>query len=305
MSSPIVDHQLTAIEIMAGTPPGGGQDRAARALAAAISETPSGTEATVRNIVGRGGGVAWESLTQHPGDGSHVAISSPTLVTNSLLDPREVELDGLTHVAILCVEPLVFVVDSGDSIENMDDVLTRLAGNAVDVAIATALGNVNHLSVAAVASHAGIAPADLDVTAFDSARVAVQAVLDGQAMLAVVSAASAIDATAAEQVRPIAVSAPSRARPPFDEVPLLAESGIDCTLSTWRGVVGPPDMDENSIERLESLLAAATKTRAWSQANDRYAWVPSFATHEAATRFVERERDHASRALTELGMIDG
>ena len=290
---------------MAGTPPGGGQDRAARALAEAISETPAGKRATVRNVVGRGGGVAWESITRQPGDGSHVAISSPTLVTNSLLDSREVRTDDMTHVAMLCVEPLVFVVAPDNPIENVDEVLARLAGGAVDVAIATALRNVNHLSVATVARHAGVAPADLDVTAFDSAGVAVQAVVDGGVVLAVVSAASAIDATVAGLARPIAVSAPIRARPPFDDVPLLTESGIDCTLATWRGVVGPPHMDEDSLDRLESLLAAATETQAWSQAIARFTWVPSFAKHEAATRFVERERVQTSRALTELGMIDG
>ena len=73
------------ITLVAGTPPGGGQDRPARALIETIAahglvEQPI----SLVNIPGRGGGNAWDHLRAHPGDGHVLAINSPTIITNQL-----------------------------------------------------------------------------------------------------------------------------------------------------------------------------------------------------------------------------
>jgi putative tricarboxylic transport membrane protein len=66
------------IEIVAGTPPGGGLDRSARALLKAI--TANGlldVPVKVVNVGGEGGRKAWRHVEQHAGDGHVFGISSP------------------------------------------------------------------------------------------------------------------------------------------------------------------------------------------------------------------------------------
>jgi putative tricarboxylic transport membrane protein len=295
---------LRRIEITAGTPPGGGQDRAARALAAAIDES-GGPAVSVTNVVGRGGGAAWEALGARPGAGEVISISSPTMLTNHLHDPGEPGREDVTHLAILCIEPLVFAVPQASPLTSADDLLRALAEDPekVRVAIATARGNVNHMAVAAVAAHAGSAPPPVD--ALPSAAAALDTALSGAASLAVVSAASALRLIADGVLRPLAVSSTARVGPPLDYVPIWTELGIDCALATWRGVVGPPGLTAGTVHDWEEVLATAVSTEAWQRAVDAYAWVPWFLVGEAAAEFVGTEEKAIRGSLAALGMLDG
>ena len=74
------------VEIVAGTPPGGGLDRSARAFVKAIeSKKLFDVPVTVNNVAGDGGRKAWAYLDQHPGDPHRLCISSSNLATDYLL----------------------------------------------------------------------------------------------------------------------------------------------------------------------------------------------------------------------------
>lgn len=294
---------LRRIEITAGTPPGGGQDRAARALAAAIDES-NGAHVTVTNVVGRGGGVAWESLGTPAASGELISISSPTMLTNHLHDSNEPGPDDVTHLAILCVEPLLFAVPRSSPVSNADDLLAALAGDPSEVpaSIATALGNVNHMALSAVAAHAGSGMPL--VTAFPSAAAALDATISNTG-LAVVSAASALDRVASGELRAIAVSSTARVGPPLDDVPFWTELGVDCAHATWRGVVGPPGITADAVHDWEDVLARAVSTETWQRAVEKHAWVPWFLVGDAAIGFVETETASIRASLDGLGMLDG
>ena len=71
------------IEIVAGTPPGGGLDRAARALLKALESTRLlDVPAKISNVAGDGGRNAWRYLDGLPGDPHVLCISSSNLATD-------------------------------------------------------------------------------------------------------------------------------------------------------------------------------------------------------------------------------
>src|SRR5271166_4467834 len=74
------------VVIIAGTPPGGGLDRAARALARAI-EARRLIDVPVRvvNVPGDGARRAWAEVDRHAGDAHVLSISSPNLTTDRLV----------------------------------------------------------------------------------------------------------------------------------------------------------------------------------------------------------------------------
>jgi putative tricarboxylic transport membrane protein len=294
---------IPRIEIVAGTPPGGGQDRAARALAAAIAIS-SATEVTVSNVVGRGGGAAWELLGSRVGDPTVVSISSPTLLSNHLHDPDEPGEADLTHVAMLCVEPLVFAVAAGSSIASTSDLLDALGRGSVRVVVATALGNINHMAVADVASHVGVPIGALTVSAFPSAKEAVSS-LGVDSDLAVVSVASALGAIARGQARAVALASPGRLTGELAPVPLWTELGVDAAHSTWRGVVAPPGLAPAVRRDLELLLTRAVTATPWQDAIVRHAWVPMFLLGSDAETFIAAETESMRASLERLGMLNG
>lgn len=282
-----------SFEIIAGTPPGGGQDRAARALAAAIG-------GRVTNFPGRGGSVAWEHLAGLPPAGDVVAISSPTLLTNAIHRISPLDHTGLTPLGRLCREGLVFAVAIASPIDTPAALADALASGLV-AAVATSRGNVNHAAVALVAAARGAVPAP--VRDFGSARQAVADVIADNSGVAVVSAASVLPDLAS--VRVVAVSAPTRLPAPLDHASTWLEAGVDCALVTWRGVVGPPTLRAGQVERWDEILAAAVASASWKEALAANLWTADHRPASEERRLLDAEYATLRRSLTSLEVAGG
>lgn len=287
------------VVLLAGTPAGGGQDRAARALAQALASTEV-KEVDVRNVVGRGGGVAWRSVSRRHGDGHLLAISSPTLVTNAIADTSEVQIDELTHLALLCTEYFAFVAPPDG--RDLGSVLDRPGTVA---AVATSLHNANHAALAAVARRLGTDPRRLEVRAFGSARTAVAEVASGAADVCVVSAASALPEFEEGSVRIVAVSAPTRMPGPLAGVPTWTELGVACEFGTWRGVVAPPALAPEKRAFWTRAIERAARSEEWLEALGRHLWSDTLLVGSDAEAFVTGEDRRLRSALLDLGVIHG
>lgn len=295
----MTDEQMMDVGMVVGTPRGGGQDRAARSLAEAIESTGA-ARLEVTNQPGRGGGVAWSRVAACVGRPDLISIGSPTMVTNSLSNPEEPGVERFSHLAVLCTEEIAFVsASSGPATAGeLLEVLATEPGSVV-IAIATALGNVNHLAVAAVARATGCEPRRLRVEAYDAAPAAVNAVVAGRASLAAVSLASARDALEDGSARVLASSSqagPSRA----EGVPTWAELGIDCSLVTWRSVVAPAGLGEGAIERWDRVLGEAVTHPAWSSALERFSWTDAYLPAAEAAAFMIAEDRRLRRLASDL-----
>ncbi len=296
----MTDPPHIGVEILAGTPPGGGQDRAARALAAAL-----GGDISITNIPGRGGGNAWDALVERRADPTVVSISSPTIITNRTLGMAVIDERDVTPLALLCTEALAFCVAADGSIGSIDDLLSRVARGDVVSAIATERGNVNHIALGRVICAGGGEPSSAPVRVFDSARHAIDDTLEGRSEVAVVSAASTLPEIETGEIRVLAVSAAERMAAPFQSVPTWTELGIDCVIGTWRGVVGPPGLTGEAIEAWESALAAAVADDVWADALLRHHWVDTYLVRRGYERFLEVERAALVAGLADLGLSGG
>jgi len=270
-----------SLQIVAGTPPGGGQDRAARALAAAIG-------AEVVNIAGRGGSDGWDHLAEQAGRDDIVAVSSPTMLTNTI--HRIADHSSLTPLGRLCSEGLAFAVAAGSDVDTPAALAGAISGG-MTAAVATARGNINHAALLRVSGGRSGPVRD-----FGSARLAVADVVEGNSGVAVVSAASVLPEVEAGTVRVVAVSAHERLPAPLDDTPTWVESGVDCSLVTWRGVVGPPGMDGRAVREWDERLTAAVASGSWKAALTAHLWIPDH--HRAADE--RRMLDDETALLSEL-----
>jgi len=292
------------IELVAGTPPGGGQDRPARLLSDVIGRlrlVPQPLHVT--NRVGKGGGAAWDHLRAHPGDPHVLAINSPPLLTNRLGGVSDYDHAQLTPIATLYTEYVAFVVPVAVPIETAADLVERLGRDpaAVTVSLATALGTSNHIALGALGAHAGVDPQQLRIRVFDSAREAVADALAGHAQVAAVSAVSALPELTDGRLRALTVTAPERMGGLFASAPTLVELGVDCVLGTWRGVIGPADLPRAAVEFWESTLRRATNDPAWRTEIGRQYWVEMFLGAEQTCAFLDEERTRLASALEQLG----
>jgi putative tricarboxylic transport membrane protein len=295
-----------ALEIVAGTPPGGGLDRTARTLAATL-ETARLTDVPVgvKNVPGDGARKAWAYMDTRAGDPHVVSVSHPNLTTDRLVGIASFDYHAYTPIAILYTEYIAFVVRADSATRTPDDLLGRLHSSAasVSVALSTALGNPNHIAFARVVQHAGGDPRAPLVRVFDSALDAISDVIAGKSEIGAVTAASAMQALAAKQVKVIAISAPQRVGGAFADVPTWSEHGVSCSIGAWRGIAGAAGIGESQIAFWEHTLDSAIATEHWRGELARNGWTGSYLQGQRLRAYLEQEREAMAATLQELGLL--
>jgi putative tricarboxylic transport membrane protein len=293
------------VELVAGTPPGGGQDRPARALIEVLTANRL-LDVPVRltNVPGRGGGNAWDYLASKAGDAHVLAINSPTIISNKLLGVSAFDYDALTPIANLYTECPAFLVRAVSSMADLSDLSTRLGKNAasVSISLATALGNTNHIALSTLTRHAGGDAQKLKIAVFDSARDAIAHLVCGRSELAVVTAVSAVPELEAGTLRTLAISAPNRLDRLFAETPTLQERRIDCDIGMWRGLIAPAGVPAEAVAFWERTLALATGSPPWQAELSKKYWANTYCIGPKLRKFLDQEREVTSKALLELGL---
>jgi putative tricarboxylic transport membrane protein len=293
------------VAIIAGTPPGGGLDRAARALARAIAARQL-LDVAVRvvNVPGDGARRAWAEVDRHAGDAHVLSISSPNLTTDRLVGLAAFDHADYTPLAILLNEYIAFVARPDGRIASGDDLVQLLASNAggVTVALSTALGNPNHIAFAIVTRHAGGDIRAPHIRVFDTALHAVADVVAGHADIGAVTAASATAEIAAGRLRAIAVSAPRRLAGPFATTPTWTEQGVDCVVGAWRGVTAPKRIGADAVAFWEGVLAKAVQAPTWQDDLASHCWTEFHLDGAPLHAYLAHERAEMSELLGALGL---
>jgi putative tricarboxylic transport membrane protein len=292
------------LEIVAGTPPGGGLDRSARALmksivANALVDVP----VRVVNVGGDGGRNAWRHIERCAGDGHVIGISSPNMAADYLTGVTRSDPDRFAPLAILYSEYIAFVVRADSAIDDGADLIRRFAANTVTVALSTSLGNSNHVAVAKVIRHGGGDTRAPKIRVFDTALDAVADVVAGHADMGAITAASAAPELQARQLRAVATSSPARLPGPYAAAPTWSEQGVDCVVASWRGASGPPALGRAQIAFWETTLAAATRTAEWKFDLDRHFWTEMYLDGAKLRDHLARERTDMRAVLGELGLL--
>lgn len=298
----------TTVELIVGTPPGGGQDRPARAMidvlqSSGLVQVPM----QVINIPGKGGGNAWDAVYRRARDPHVLSVSSAPLITNRILGVTDYDHADLTPIATLYTEYLAFIVPARSPLRTGADLLRALEKDpgALEAAIATAVGTTNHIALGRLVQHLGGDPKRLALRVFESALHAVADVADGHAAAGVVSAVSAVKALEAGTLRALAVSAPARMSGAYAGVPTWTEQAVPCSLGQWRGIVGAPGIGGGEIAYWEEVLCEAAASPAWLAGLDEQHWTNTWKGSADTRAFLDAERAHLSGMLSELGLVGG
>ncbi|HZC57356.1 MAG TPA: tripartite tricarboxylate transporter substrate-binding protein [Xanthobacteraceae bacterium] len=296
-----------AVQIVAGTPSGGGLDRVARALAKAIAATGLlGVPIDVVNVAGDGARRAWTHyIDNHPGDGHVIGISSPNLTTDYLVGTASFEHSKYVPVATLVTEYIAFAVKSDSPLQTGADLFSRLGGNpsSVTVALSTALGNLNHVALAQLTRHAGGDVNAPTIRIFDTALDAVADVIEGKSDVCAVTAASMLAELNAGRLRVLGISAPERLSGAFARTPTWNEQSADCVIGAWRGVTGPTGLAPAQVAYWERILRAAVEQPVWGEELTRLNWSPMYRDGAKLRVYLDSERADFVAVLGELGLL--
>jgi putative tricarboxylic transport membrane protein len=295
------------VQIVAGTPPGGGLDRVARALAATLTQARLlDVPVEVLNVPGDGARRAWTHYVEnYPGDGHVIGISSPNLTSDYLVGIADFEHTRYTPIATLVTEYIAFAARADSALKTGADLLSLLGRGpaGVTVALSTALGNPNHVALAKLTRHAGGDVNAPVIRVFDTALDAVADVIAGGADIAAVTAASVMTELQSGRVRLIGISASERLTGLFADTPVWNEQGVDCVVGAWRGVTGPAGMTSVQISFWDDVLRVAVAQPSWRQELSRLSWSAMYRDGPALQSYLAAERAEFVTVLGDLGLL--
>ncbi len=298
-------HPEKPIEIISGVAPGGALDIMARAMQKIWQEKRAfSVPSTVVNRPGAGSAVAWTYMNSHPGDAHYIAVTSPTLLTNSLTGSNPLTYNDVTPLAQMLSEYVVFVVRADSPLKTGRDLVERLKKDPASLSfgLATTLGNPSHIAIAQIARPAGIDVRRLKVAVFTSSPQAMTGVLGGHLDVMVSNASGPLPQIEGGQMRALAVAAPRRLAAAYATVPTWKEQGSNVVAAFWRGVIGPKSMAPAQIAFWDAELAKLAASDDWKKYLAEHQLEGDYRPSRESKQFLDAEFAEYKTILGELGL---
>ena len=298
---------VDAVEVIAPADPGGGWDQTARAFAQALTDAKLVKSAPVSNIGGAGGTVGLASLKTET-DPNTLMITGSVMVGAVETNASEVRIEDMTPIAKLTEEPLIVVVPPDSEYDTIGDFVEAWTEAGADMAVTGgSAGGIDHILAGMLLTDAGIESADvpdsLNYIANSGGGEALTMLLGGQVDAGISGVGEFAEQIKAGKLKALAVSSdvPAELLP---DVPTLSDEGIDITLTNWRGLLAPGDLEDAEAAALEDLVTQLHESEAWTTTLETKGWTDAFLTGDEFTSFLESDISTTQDTLRTIGLIE-
>jgi len=291
------------VEIVAGSGPGGAQDRTARTMQKIWQERKIiALSVNVSNKPGGGGSLSLAYLNQQGGEGRHIAVGSPTFLINNIAGNSQISHADITPLARLFGEYIVIAVRTDSPLKSGTDLVRRLKADpsTVSAAVATARGGMQHIAVARLARAVGADFRKMRIVVFNSGGESISQVLGGHIDVVATAAANAAPHVANGQLRILGIAAPQRMTGALADVPTWKEQGTDIVVSNWRAVIGPKAMNAAQIAWWDQALQALVNTAEWKADVQSNYWVSNYLGSAASKTYFADQYEEMRDVVREL-----
>jgi putative tricarboxylic transport membrane protein len=277
------------VEFIVPTEAGSTMDVLARSIQKIWQQTHAvNTSMTVEARSGAGGAVAWTYVSRKAGDGHYIAISGPTLLSNSLLGVGDLNYKDITPIAQLFTEYTVFAVRADGPIKTGADLVNAMrTSSTLSIGVAPGFGGSNHVAVLKLAHAANIDPSKLAIAPYRGANESVQALLGGHIGVAPATLSALLPFLESGKLRAVAVAAPHRLAGAQADIPTWKEQGFDAVEGNWRGIVGPQNLKPDELAYWNRRVGELVKTDDWAQVLKQYHWDADYADAAGSKRFLD------------------
>ncbi len=279
---------------------GGGTDILGRALAQ-HAETHLGVPVVVENVSGALGGIGAQRVANAEPDGYTLLILSQFLVWLDEVRDYPVSMDDFEPIMNLNRDPAAFAVSADSGIETIEDLIeaSEVADGGFTVSH-SGDGFIWHISGVTFAQELGV---DWNFVPFEGTAPGVAAVMGGQIDGVAGGAAEFVSQAEGGNLNVLAVFSDERFDP-LPDVPTAQELGIDLTMYTTRGLVGPAGLPEERVQVLyEGFSKAMQEPEFVETMNDIGLGIRDLPADEY-TEFLADVRVMAMDALRSVGMIE-
>ena len=234
---------------------GSAADLLARKLAE-LAGKDLGQPVAVVNRTGAGGALGYTHVRGQSPDGYALVWNSNSISTAYHAGNMKFDYTAFAGVAALTSEPVSLAVKADAPWKDIGELIAHAKANPGQVRLGNSgRGSFTHLVAVALENRAGV---KLTHVPFGR-ELAITTVLGDKIEASVQLPAEIMAQVMGRQVRVLAISGEKRLAS-LPDVPTLTESGIDLTMSLWRGVAVPKGTPEAAIARLERAFTQAAQS---------------------------------------------
>ncbi|TDC09167.1 tripartite tricarboxylate transporter substrate binding protein [Streptomyces sp. 8K308] len=283
---------------MVPTVAGGGYDFTARTLAVTLRESGLAGDVEVFNLTGGMGTVALTRLVHESGNDELLLQMGLGLVGSLHTGSPPARIGDATPLARLVDEPGTIVVAASSPYRSFDALVDDWRRGRLTAGIGSLPGGPDYLALMLTAEAVGL-PADaVAFDQYDGGGGLLAALLSGQADVIVSGLGELRHAVAAGELRVLAVTGPRRS--PGIDAPTLRECGYDVEVTNWRGLLAPPDLAPDRLERLQELLERLHGRPEWRAALRENGWGDAYLPGEEFGAFLTTETRRVGTLLDRL-----
>ncbi len=288
------------IRIVVPFTPGGGTDIIARALGQHLNGA-WGQNVIIDNRPGGNTVVASEIVARARPDGYTLLMQINSLTALPAM-PREqglgtISLDQFSPISLVASLPHVLVVNKAVPAASVKELVALAKASPGKLNYATpGVGTPVHLAGALLASMAGI---NIVPVPYKGAAEYTAAVLGNHVQMVFGSAPTAIPHIRTGAFKALGASTAKRI-PQLPDVPTIAESGYPgYDISSWYGVLAPEKTPNEVVAKLAKEIAAATKTKAFTDLLPDYEMIGN--TPAAFAAFLRKDAEMSTRLIAQAG----
>ena len=248
------DYPSGPIELIVPWAAGGGTDGVGRLIGDQLS-TQIGTNVNVVNRTGGSGVVGHQAMVDADPDGQTVGLVTVEIGMMHHQGLTEINGEDLTAISQMNEDPAGITVAADAEWETADELLTYIEENPGEVtASGTGQGGIWHLALLGMLIDNDLPLDAVNFVPSDGAAPALQEMVAGGIDITTNALGESKTMLDSDRAKALAVMG-SEADPNFPDVPTLEEqTGSDYSMSVWRGIAGPLDMDPTIVEELECHL---------------------------------------------------
>lgn len=282
---------------------GGGTDAIARMLASGLEEQ-LGVPVSVVNRSGGAGVVGHNAMVTAPKDGYTIGFATAEMLTYYWTGNAEFRAEDFTPIALINFDPAAFHVAADSPWTGVTDALADIAANPEGTykMSGTAIGAAYHLAFAGFLQQQGIDPLKVTMVPSQGAAPGFQELAAGGVQIIPSSLPEGRTMMDAGQSKAIAVFSKER-NPSFPDVPTASEQiDGDYAGGTWRGLVGPAEMDPAATARLEEASKAVFDSEAFQNFMTEQGFGTEYLGSADFKTFLEETQQSVGEVMKSIGL---
>ena len=276
---------------------GSAADLLARKLAD-LARRDLGQPVAVVNRTGAGGALGYTYVKSQSADGYALVWNSNSVSTAYHAGNMKLDYSAFAGVAALTTEPVSLAVKADAPWKDIRELLAHAKAHPGQVRVGNSgRGSFTHLVAVALENRAGV---KLTHVPFGR-ELAVTTVLGDKIEASVQLPAEIAAQITGRQVRVLAVSGDKRLAS-LPDVPTLKESGVDLTMTLWRGVAVPKGTPQAAIERLERAFTQAAQSAEFRDFATRMGAVVDVRGAQDFDAFIARDDREIAALMEQIGL---